>query len=116
MFAGESGTATAARGWAHAIQSVGIPVVALVDRESQHVAPSETIPHVPLTHKLHGRARVPIGLMNFIEKTDILVLHGGWLLRNVAVGLSAAKRRIPFVVTAHGVYDPRVFSRRPFSK
>lgn len=116
MFSGESGTATAARGWVDAIHSLGVPVLALVDKEALQLSPAEDVPFVPLTHKLKGIARIPVGLMDSIEESDILVLHGGWLLRNVVVGFSAARRRIPFVVTAHAVYNPHVFSSRPFSK
>jgi glycosyltransferase involved in cell wall biosynthesis len=116
MLTGESGTATAARGWADAIERLGVPVLALVDGEAMHLSPSERVQCIPLHHKLHGRARVPIGLTDYLEETDILVLHGGWLLRNVVVASSAARKGIAFVVTAHGVYNPHVFSRRPFSK
>ena len=116
MFSGESGTASAARGWAEAINSLGVPVLAVVDREAMHLPPSKDLPVVALNHKLRGRARVPVHFVHLLERGDVIVLHGGWLLRNAVVASSAARRRIPFVVTAHGVYNPHVFPSRRFAK
>jgi glycosyltransferase involved in cell wall biosynthesis len=116
MFSGESGTAGAARGWAEATKSLGVPVVAVVDRDAMHLAPSKDLPVVALTHKLRGRARVPVHFVDLLERGDVIVLHGGWLLRNAVVASSAARRGIPFVVTAHGVYNPHESPSRGFAK
>jgi len=81
-----------------------------------HIAPPKGVPVVALTHRLRGRARVPIHFADHLERDDVIVLHGGWLLRNVVVASLAARRRIPFVVTAHAAYDPHVFSSNRFAK
>ena len=116
MFSSESGTALAARGWAEAIKSLGVPVLAAVDRDSMHSIPSTDVPVVALTHKLRGRARVPVHFVDLLERGDVVVLHGGWLLRNAVVASVAVRRGVPFVVTAHGVYSPHVFDSRRFAK
>jgi glycosyltransferase involved in cell wall biosynthesis len=116
MFSGESGTASAARGWAEAIKSLGVPVLALVDDDSMRLPPSKDLPVVALTHKLRGRARVPVHFVDLLEPGDVVVLHGGWLLRNALVASLAARRGIPFVITAHGVYSPHVFGSHRFAK
>ena len=116
MFSGESGTASAARGWAEAINNLGVPVLAAVDGDAMHLPAPTELPFVALTHRLRGRARVPVHFVHFLERGDVIVLHGGWLLRNVVVASLAARRRIPFVVTAHGVYSPHVFPSRRFAK
>ena len=116
MFLGESGTASAARGWAEAIKSLGVPVLALVDGDSIRLPPSKDLPVVALTHKLRGRARVPVHFVDLLQPGDVVVLHGGWVLSNAVVASSAARRGVPFVVTAHAVYSPHVFGSRRFAK
>ena len=116
MFSGESGPASAARGWAEAIGSLGVPVLAAVDGDAMQLVPSKELPVVALTHKLHGIARVPVHFADLLQRDDVIVLHGGWLLRNALVASLAARRGIPFVVTAHGAYSPQVFSSHRFAK
>ena len=116
MFLGESGTASAARGWAEAIKSLGVPVLALVDGDSIRLPPSRDLPVVALTHALRGRAQVPVHFVDLLERGDLVVLHGGWQLKNAVVASSVARRKIPFVVTAHAAYDPHVFGSRRFAK
>lgn len=110
MLAGDSGAANAARGWASAIGSVGVRARAVVDRDAMHLPPPTGVECVPLAHVGRGRARVPIGLLDAVDGDAILVLHGGWLLRNAVIGMAATRRNIAFVVMAHGVYDPHVFA------
>ena len=91
-------------------------MLAAVDGAAIHIAPSKGVPVVAVTHKLRGRARVPVHFADVLEGGDVIVLHGGWLLRNVVVASLAARRGIPFVVTAHAAYDPQVFSSHRFAK
>jgi glycosyltransferase involved in cell wall biosynthesis len=46
------------------------------------------------------------------QGTDLIVLHGGWVPENIIVGSYARRRGLPYLVTAHGVYHPRVLGRR----
>lgn len=91
-------------------------MLAAVDGEAMHIAPSKGVPVAALTHKLRGRARVPVHFADHLERDDVIVLHGGWLLRNAVVASLAARRGIPFVVTAHAAYSPQVFSSHRFAK
>jgi glycosyltransferase involved in cell wall biosynthesis len=110
MLAGDSGAANAARGWVSAMRSVGVRVLAIVDRDAIHLQPPGGVECIPLAHVGRGRARVPRGLLDVVDEDDVLVLHGGWLLRNAVIGSASTRRNIPFVVMAHGVYDPHVFA------
>jgi len=67
---------------------------------------------VPIAHTLRGRVRIPSELGPLTRGADVVVLHGGWVLDNLVVASRAARRGVPYIVTAHGVYHPRVLRRR----
>jgi glycosyltransferase involved in cell wall biosynthesis len=108
MLAGESGPATAARGWMAALATIGVPSVAIVDRDAMRLPSPKGTDCVTLRHRGRGGARIPVGLRKVLREDDLLVLHGGWLVRNAVAGLAASRRQVPFVVNAHAVYDPNV--------
>lgn len=112
----ESGTSNAGRGWCEALARRGVEVLGLVDSADLRRPPPEGVETVALAHSPGGAARVPIGIAPHLRDADVLVMHGGWLLGNVAAGLTAARAGVPFVVTSHGVYLPEVFGRRTLVK
>ncbi len=112
----ESGTSNAARGWCEALARQGIEVVGLIDvadisRPSPHGTKT-----VALQHSLPGPLRTPHRVAEHLVGADVVVIHGGWLMGNVAVGRVCFRSRIPFVVTTHGVYVREVLQRRTVVK
>lgn len=109
---GEFGTASSVRGWSQALAAAGAVVKLAVDREQMRLPSPEGVECLPLSHVLQGRVRLPSRPELLTRDVDIVVLHGGWVLDNLIVGACAFKRGVPYVVTAHGVYHPRVLARR----
>lgn len=71
---------------------------------------------IALEHSLRGPLRTPRGVVEQIVDADAVVIHGGWLLGNIAVGRACLRSRVPFVVTTHGVYVREVLQRRTLRK
>jgi glycosyltransferase involved in cell wall biosynthesis len=113
--AGEFGTALASRGWASALAGLGHHVQLLYSGTNALDLPPAVDCHA-VPHRGESRFRVPVGLESMIVSTDILVLHGGWVWGNVAASRAARRLRVPYVVTAHGVYAPEVVRRRRLRK
>ena len=91
-------------------------MIALVDRADISRPPPWGTRTISLQHSLRGSLRLPRGIAGGLEDADIAVLHGGWTLGNVAVGVWCARAGIPFIVTTHGVYLPEVLARRALVK
>jgi hypothetical protein len=71
MPAGESGPATAVRGWVSAIRSAGVPTAAVVDRDVMRLPPPSGAECIALGHRGHGWTRVLIRLLDVIEGDDL---------------------------------------------
>jgi glycosyltransferase involved in cell wall biosynthesis len=64
-----------------------------------------TVRDIP--HHGHGRQTLrPVRLERHLERGDLLVLHEGWVLSNLAAARAARRAGVPYVVIPHGVYDP----------
>jgi glycosyltransferase involved in cell wall biosynthesis len=112
----ESGTSNAARGWCEALARQGIEVVGLFDdADLDRPSPMGTNT-VGLKHSLRGPLRTPHGVAQHVIGADVVVIHGGWLLGNIAVGRVCLRARVPFVITTHGVYIREVLQRRALRK
>ncbi|MGH2756278.1 MAG: glycosyltransferase [Actinomycetota bacterium] len=109
---GETGTANAARGWCAALAREGAQVKLLVDNDLVHLPDPEGVEVVRLHHSGPSRFRMPTGGRDAIRGADVLVLHGGWNPVNIFVGRLADSVKVPYVVTAHGVYDPNILQGR----
>src|SRR2546427_404123 len=109
---GEFGTARSVRGWSGALAGAGAHVRLVVDAAAMGLPVPAGVECVPIAHALRGRVRLASELEPLTRRTDLLVLHGGWVLDNLVVAARAAQRGVPYIVTAHGVYHPRVLRRR----
>src|SRR5437870_6742168 len=109
---GEFGTARSVRGWSEALAGTGARVRLVVDSAAMGLPVPRGVECVPIAHALRGRVRLPSELGPLTASTDVLVLHGGWVLDNLVAAARAARRGVPYIVTAHGVYHPRVLRRR----
>ena len=112
----ESGTSNAARGWCEAVARQGIDVVGLYDSADVGRPAPEGTETVALEHSLRGSLRTPRGIAEHILQADAVVIHGGWLLGNNAVGRACVRARVPFLITTHGVYMSEVLRRRTLRK
>lgn len=112
---GDGGCTSAVRGWASAVAETGAEVTVVSDGQGQ----PPTIAHVhwlATPHRGWGRMRAPVGLEPILDGGDVLVLHSGWVYHNLKAARSAARSRIPYLLTPHGAYDPNIFKRRSGSK
>jgi glycosyltransferase involved in cell wall biosynthesis len=109
---GDFGTARSVRGWCEGLASAGANVRLVVDGDAIRLPPPKGVECVPMAHVLRGRRRIPAKLEPLTGQADVVILHGGWTVDNLVVGAWAARKGIPYVVTAHGVYNARVLGRR----
>jgi glycosyltransferase involved in cell wall biosynthesis len=107
---GEFGTAIAVRGWCMALADAGARVTLLALPGDGRVAPPVGVQVQPLA-KSAWRLSTPRSLREHFRDADVLVLHGGWGAHNIRAAAQARRVGVPYVVTAHGVYDPNVFRR-----
>ena len=112
----ESGTSNAARGWCEALARHGIEVIGLFDAADVSRPPPLGTKTFAIEHSLRGPMRVPRRFSEEVAAADTVVLHGGWLLGNIAVGRACREAQVPFVVTSHGVYIREVLARRSTRK
>lgn len=113
---GDYGTANSVRGWCEAMARAGADVRVVVGTSAEGQRRPAGVTTAPVRHAGRRRSRVPVGFADALGETDVLVLHGGWVLANNVAARVAAKRGIPYVVTPHGAYHPRVLDRRRLLK
>jgi glycosyltransferase involved in cell wall biosynthesis len=94
----------------------GVEVTALFDADDASRPAPPGADAVAIEHAIRGSLRFPTHLEDAIAGTDVLVLHGGWLLGNVVAGRVCRDAGVPYVITSHGVYMQEVLSRRPVRK
>jgi glycosyltransferase involved in cell wall biosynthesis len=94
----------------------GIEVIGLFDGAGVTRPPPQGTKTVALEHSLRGPLRTPHRVAEQVVGADVVVIHGGWLLGNIAVGRACLRARVPFVVTTHGVYMREVLQRRNLRK
>jgi len=111
VLAGETGSANSIRGWCEAQAQQGLRVTLAVDEKQIRHEPPAGISCKTISHRLSGRASVPVGLQDHLVDSDLLVVHGGWTLCNIVACRDAAAVRIPYIVTAHGVYNDWVLRK-----
>jgi glycosyltransferase involved in cell wall biosynthesis len=99
-----SGVSVAIASLQRAAQMVGVEAhVAYAGTYGSWATNGQMIAHI-------GRGRqlqFPWGT-RWLDGVDLLVLHEGWTTSNHIAARLAAGRRIPYVVVAHGVYEPGV--------
>lgn len=108
---GDFGTSIAVRGWAQAVAAAGEDVALLAARDGARAAPPEGVEMLPLRTG-PGDLPSPRSLARGFDGADLVVLHGGWDVRNTGAALVAKRAGVPFLVTPHGAYYPQVFDRR----
>jgi glycosyltransferase involved in cell wall biosynthesis len=111
VLAGETGSANSIRGWCEAQSQQGLRVTVAVDERQIRHKPPAGISCKTISHRLSGRASVPVGLQDHLVDSDLLIVHGGWTLCNIVACRDAAAVRIPYIVTAHGVYNDWVLRK-----
>jgi glycosyltransferase involved in cell wall biosynthesis len=110
---GEFGSATAVRQWAAALAAAGADVTLAVDRSRAGLAVPDGVDCVELPHSGRGRLAVPRNLDAILAGQDLLVVHGGWVPQAIAAGRAATRMGVPYLVTPHGAYHPRVTAANP---
>ncbi len=125
-----SGVTVALWAWARALAAEGHEVLVLDEGSAggswstdafglgKSDEPATTVREGIVKHSGRGRqTRFPTNLGRHLRQGDILVLHEGWVLRNLVAGDIAHRRGIPYIVMPHGVYAPlwRRYLRGPVS-
>ncbi|MGH9890418.1 MAG: glycosyltransferase [bacterium] len=112
LLEGETGSANSARGWCEALAREGVEVLCPIGQGERRLPAPEGASIVPVEHRLSGRFQSPVHLERVLGGIDVLVLHGGWVMGNIIAGRASARSGVPFLVTAHGVYNTWVLDRR----
>ena len=107
---GDFGTSIAVRGWCQAVAAAGEDVALLTAVHGAVATPPAGVELLPLAAAPADLA-MPGSLGRAFDGADVVVLHGGWDVRNTAAA-AAARRAVPYLVTPHRAYYPQVFDRR----
>jgi glycosyltransferase involved in cell wall biosynthesis len=108
---GEFGTAIAVRGWSTALANAGDDVVLVTGVREDKVVPPAGVEIVRLPTTPRDIPR-PGGFRDVVRGADLMVVHGGWDVRNLIAARDAASLGVPYVVVPHGAFYPQVFVRR----
>jgi glycosyltransferase involved in cell wall biosynthesis len=108
---GEFGTAIAVRGWSTALASAGDDVVLVTGVREDKVPPPAGVELVRLPTTPRDIPR-PGRFRDVLRGADLLVVHGGWDVRNLIAARDAQIMKVPYVVVPHGAFYPQVFVRR----
>jgi len=108
---GEFGTSIAVRGWCQAVAAAGEDVALLASADGATVAPPQAVEVLSLRSGPNDLPS-PRSLVHAFDGADLVVLHGGWDVRNTAAAVAARRGGSPYLVTPHGAYYPQVFDRR----
>lgn len=112
---GDGGITGSVRRWSRCLAREGVDCTIAYDEEG----PVPDIPGVRWHHVQHaGPAgwNVPLDLERVIAGADLLVLHSGWNLPNIAAGRAARSLGVPFLLEPRGAYDPWIVARHPNRK
>lgn len=95
-----SGVTAAMRLWVEAAQRRGLEALVL------HAQPGQDgyVKHLGSTRATF----IPVGLRRMLSHDDVLVLHEGWTLSNLAAASVAKRSGVPYVLVPHGVYEPGI--------
>jgi glycosyltransferase involved in cell wall biosynthesis len=107
----DTGSGNSMRAWCEATAKIGVPVRALHDPTQARRAAPQGVDVEGVEHRFNGRVRIPVRLKEQLQATDVLVVHGGWTLWNIAACREVASTGARYVVTTHGVYNPWVIAR-----
>ena len=108
---GDFGTSIAVRGWCQAVAAAGEDVALLTAVDGAVATPPAGIELLPVAAAPADLA-MPGSLGRAFDGADVVVLHGGWDVRNVTAAAAARRAKVPYLVTPHGAYYPQVFDRR----
>lgn len=114
--AAETGSGVSILGWCEALARAGHDVRLLFDRHAVKRSPPEGVSPTPVTHRFKARLTMPTGIGRLVKGADVLVVHGGWTAWNISACRQAARQRVPYVITTHGVYDPQTLQRSRLAK
>jgi glycosyltransferase involved in cell wall biosynthesis len=107
---GDFGTAIAVRGWCRALAEAGVEVSLIAEKRADSLRPPRGVELIPLPDARVSRP-LPRSLRTRLAGSDVVILHGGWDVQNLMVASQAHRAAVPYIVTAHGVYNPHVFGR-----
>ncbi len=112
----ESGPGSVVFGLSQALVRSGMEVRWVVSRDPARLPVPDGIESVGVDHRYRKQVMVPVNFESVLADADVLVLHGGWVMWNIAAGRSARRMGVPCIVCAHGVYYPEVLAHRDFLK
>src|SRR5882672_3552600 len=115
---GDGGMTRAVRLLARSMQRAGAESVIAYDEAGSQAPPPDGLTWHPVRHRGPKHQRVPegTGLAKALQDADLVVVHSGFTLHNVAAARIARRHGVAYVVAPRGAYDPHIFLRRRLVK
>ncbi|MDQ1511019.1 MAG: hypothetical protein QOG50_2863 [Actinomycetota bacterium] len=115
---GDGGMTGAVQRLARSMQRAGAEAVIAYDEGTSQAAPIDELTWRPVRHRGPEHQRIPESksLAEALHGADLVVLHSGFTLHNVAAARIARHRGVAYVVAPRGAYDPHIFLRRRLTK
>src|SRR5207248_11300996 len=105
LFTAPSGVTAAIKAWGATQTARGHEVVFL--SEARSVPGNINVRHLGR----HRITRIPLFTGRTLRELDLLVLHEGWTPSHYAAAAAARRAGTPYIVMAHGVYEPQIIAR-----
>lgn len=113
---GDGGVTNSVWLWVESLRTAGVEVEVCYDGRLAAVGDRRAALREgarPVRHLGAGRLAVPVDLIDPAPKEDsLLLLHSGYVAFNLWAAARARARRVPYVVTPSGAYDPHVRATR----
>lgn len=113
--AGDGGMTHAVRTLADELTSLGTNVTIAFDGGALG-STNDGIRWLGLRHMGRSVLRLPLGLPDAFQQSDVVVLHSAWTFENIRAAAVARRLGVPYVLAPRGSYDPMIVRRKPWLK
>lgn len=112
---GDGGMTSAVRSWSEAMARDGAEVAIAFDGWGD---PYEQggVEWYPVRHSGRRGLKVPLRLREIVRRSNVLVLHSAWTLRNLRAAAVARRLKVPYILEPRGAYDPHIVRRKRMLK
>lgn len=112
---GDGGMTSAVRSWSEAMARNGAEVAIAFDGWGDPYEEAG-VDWYPVRHSGRRGLKVPLRFKEIVQKSDVLVLHSAWTLRNLRAAAVARTLNVPYILEPRGAYDPHIVHRKRLLK